>query len=59
MIPGVCPCRCAIPSAQGLVLLPLVPQIFTEVQAITEGAAPAVYQTFSPELRPLGWDGGA
>lgn len=59
VIPGVCPHTGAIPSACGLLLLPLVLHVFTEVHAITEGAAPAVYQTFSPELQLLGWDGGA
>lgn len=59
VIPGVCPHTGAIPSAYGLLLLPLVLHVFTEVHAITEGVAPAVYQTFSPELQLLGWDGRA
>lgn len=54
-----CPHTCAIPSTCGLSLLPLLRHVFTEVQAITVGAAPAVYQTFSPELQLPGWDGGA
>lgn len=62
MVAGDCPqlapsphaCRACILS-----LLPLLSRVFTEVHVITQGVAPPVYQTFSPELQLLGWDGGA